>query len=86
MNCLAGIKPDDVSEDKARETLIANLKYGASELSRSGVKLIIESINTIDIPGFFINRTEQAKAIIKDVGSDNLFLPVSYTHLRAHET
>ena len=85
VNCLAGIKPDDVSDDKAREILIANLKYGASELSRTGVKLIIESINTIDIPGFFINRTEQATAILKDVNSDNLFLQHDLYHMQIME-
>ena len=85
VNCLAGIRPDDVSGDKARETLIANLRYGAAELSRTGVRLIIESINTIDMPGFFVSRTKQAKAILEDVGSDNLFLQHDLYHMQIME-
>ena len=85
VNCLAGIKPRNVSDDEARETLIANLKYAASELNQAGVKLIIESINTIDIPGFFVSRTKQAKGILEDVGSDNLSLQHDLYHMQIME-
>jgi|TARA_B100001123_G_C15152099_1_gene963898 hydroxypyruvate isomerase len=85
VNCLAGIKPESVSDEAARETLIANLKYAAPILKDAGVKLIIESINTIDMPGFFLNHTEQAKKVLEDVGSDNLTLQHDLYHMQIME-
>ena len=78
LNCLAGIKPPTVSDIDARRTLIDNLRYAAPKLAAAGIKLLIEPINTYDIPGFFLNRTQQALDIIAEVaangGSDNVFL------------
>ena len=69
VNCLAGVKPDNVSGENARDTFISNLQFASPILESAGVKLIIESINTIDIPGFFLTHTDQAKEIIQDVNS-----------------
>ena len=79
VNCLAGILPKGVSPDAARETFTSNLRYAAPRLAEAGIKLLIEAINTRDLPGFFLSTTRQAVDIIEAVGSDNLF--VQYTHL-----
>ena len=52
LNCLAGIAPAGVPQDKLRETFVANLKFAAAALKEAGVRLLIEPINTRDIPGF----------------------------------
>jgi hydroxypyruvate isomerase len=70
VNCLAGIPPQATSPAAARETFIHNLQYAASQLNTAGVKLLIEPINTRDIPGFFLSGTGQAVEIIEAVGSD----------------
>ena len=85
VNCLAGIVPQGVSEDEARSTFVANLQRAAPALQRSGIKLLIEPINTRDIPGFFLNRTAQARAIIEAVASDNLFLQYDVYHMQIME-
>ena len=64
VNCLAGIKPEGVSDAEARQTLVGNLRYAADKLADAGILLIAEPINTRDIPGFFLNRTEQALSLI----------------------
>jgi hydroxypyruvate isomerase len=46
---------------------------------------LIEPINTLDIPGFFLSRTEQALQIISDVGSDNLFVQYDIYHMQVME-
>ena len=43
-----------------RRTFVANLRYAAGELRRAGLRLLIEPINSYDIPGFYLNRTAQA--------------------------
>jgi hydroxypyruvate isomerase len=68
-----------------RRTLVANLKFAAAELQRANLKLLIEPINTYDIPGFYLNRTAQAISIIDDVGADNLFLQYDIYHAQRSE-
>ncbi|WP_254275594.1 hydroxypyruvate isomerase [Halomonas sp. 3H] len=85
VNCLAGIQPQGVSDDEARQTLIENLRFAAGKLADAGILLIAEPINTRDIPGFFLNRTEQALAIFDEVGSDNLKLQYDIYHMQIME-
>jgi hydroxypyruvate isomerase len=85
INCLAGITPRGVDEGSARHTLVENLKLGARRLGSAGIKLLIEPINTKDIPGFFLRTTDQALDIIKAVGSDNLFLQYDVYHMQIME-
>lgn len=85
VNCLAGKIPNGVSADQARATLIANLQYAAPMLKQAGIRLLIEPINHFDIPGFFLTRTDQALAIIDDVGSDNLFVQYDIYHAQRME-
>ena len=66
LNCLAGIAPAGLAEARAQETLVANVAFAATQLERHGIRLLIEPINTRDIPGFFLNRTAQALDIMKD--------------------
>ncbi|RTR07030.1 hydroxypyruvate isomerase [Halomonas nitroreducens] len=85
VNCLAGIKPEGVSDDEARQTLVDNLRFAADKLKAAGILLIAEPINTRDIPGFFLNRTAQALALFDEVGSDNLKLQYDIYHMQIME-
>ncbi len=85
LNCLAGKVPLGASEDLLRKTFVANLKYAAAELKKAGLKLLIEPINTYDIPGFYLNRTAQAISIMDEVGADNLFLQYDVYHAQRSE-
>ncbi|MFG6157512.1 hydroxypyruvate isomerase [Halomonas sp. 1390] len=85
VNCLAGIKPEGVSDDQARQTLVENLRFAAEKLAAEGILLIAEPINTRDIPGFFLNRTAQALALFDEVGSNNLKLQYDIYHMQIME-
>jgi len=85
LNCLAGKVPLGASEDLLRKTFVANLKYAAAELKKANLKLLIEPINTYDIPGFYLNRTAQAISIMDEVGADNLFLQYDIYHAQRTE-
>jgi hydroxypyruvate isomerase len=85
VNCLTGIAPAGVDQAEARSTFVANLQLAAKRLKSAGVKLLIEPVNTRDIPGFFLNRTSQAVEIIEAVGSDNLFLQYDVYHMQVME-
>jgi hydroxypyruvate isomerase len=85
VNCLAGIAPAGVDRAALETVFVENLKYAAPKLKAAGVKLLIEAINTIDIPGFFLNTTKQALDIIEKVGSDNLFVQYDIYHMQIME-
>jgi hydroxypyruvate isomerase len=85
VNCLAGIRPRHADPNDARETFIKNLQYAAARLRDAGIRLLIEPINTRDIPGFFLNHSRQALDIIQAVGSDNLFLQYDIYHMQIME-
>jgi hydroxypyruvate isomerase len=85
LNCLAGIRPPQVDPNDARETFIRNLQYAAPKFADASIRLLIEPINTRDIPGFFLNYTQQAADIIKAVGSSNLHIQYDIYHAQIME-
>jgi hydroxypyruvate isomerase len=85
LNCLAGILPSGADPAEARATFIQNLKYAAARLEAAQIRLLIEPINTRDIPGFFLSGTHQALEIMDAVGSDNLFLQYDIYHMQIME-
>ena len=85
LNCLAGKAPVGASDATLRQTFVANLRYAAAETQTAGLKLLVEPINTFDIPGFYLNRTAQALAILDEVGADNLFVQYDIYHAQRME-
>ncbi|CAM5424676.1 Hydroxypyruvate isomerase OS=Afipia felis OX=1035 GN=hyi PE=3 SV=1 [Afipia felis] len=85
LNCLVGVLPQGADAKKAHDTLVSNLKFAASALKNEGIKLLIEPINTRDIPGFFLTHTKQALALIDEVGSDNLYDQYDIYHMQIME-
>lgn len=85
LNCLAGKLPADVTRVHAHATLVGNLAFAAAALKLANIRLLIEPINSFDIPGFFLTRTDQALALMDEVGSDNLFLQYDIYHAQRME-
>jgi hydroxypyruvate isomerase len=85
LNCLAGKRPSQVAPDVARAAFVDNLRHAAGELKKAGLRLLIEPINTFDIPGFFLDRTDQALAILDEVGADNAFVQYDVYHAQRME-
>ncbi len=85
INCLAGIAPTGVASEKIRGTFVTNLRFAAEKLGAAGIKLLIEPVNTYDIPGFWLSRTQQALDVIRDVGSNNLYLQYDIYHMQRME-
>jgi hydroxypyruvate isomerase len=69
-----------VTQGARRDIFIANLKRGARKASGAGVDLVIEPINRRDIPGYFLNKLSEARAIIYEVGESNLGLQFDLYH------
>lgn len=85
LNCLVGKAPAGVSEDLLRQTVIENLRFAAAELQKAGLRLLIEPINTFDIPDFYLSRTVQAIEILDEVSADNAFVQYDIYHAQRME-
>jgi len=84
LHALSGI-PKDSNKDRVDRTYIDNLKFAAGELKKHGLRLLIEPINTRDMPGIHLNRTQQGLDVIDEVGADNLFLQYDCYHMQIME-
>jgi hydroxypyruvate isomerase len=85
LNCLAGKTPEGVDPALVHDTFVNNLQFAAAELKKSGLKLLIEPINTFDIPGFYLSKTAQGIAILDAVAADNAFLQYDIYHAQRME-
>jgi hydroxypyruvate isomerase len=85
LNCLAGITPRAVDASLVHDTLVGNLSFAAKALADEGIRLLVEPINTRDIPGFHLCHTQQALGLIRDVGSGNVFLQYDAYHMQVME-
>jgi hydroxypyruvate isomerase len=85
VHAMAGLVPDGHDRGAAERTYVENLRYAAERLAPEGVTVIIEPINTRDIPGYFLNTTVQAMAVIDQIGHPNLQLQLDLYHVQIME-
>ena len=85
LNCLAGKIPAGADAGSLQKIFISNLRYAATELKNANIKLLIEPINTFDIPGFYLSKMQQALDILNEVGSDNLYIQYDIYHAQRME-
>lgn len=85
LNCLAGKAPAGIEAGALRATFVDNLRFAAGELDKAGLELLIEPINTYDIPGFYLNTTAQALSILDEVGAANAFVQYDIYHAQRME-
>ena len=72
------------SGPKARDTFVENLAY-ACEAAGGVINILIEPLNPYNAPGYFLNSTELATSIIRDVSKPNLKLMFDFYHIQILE-
>ncbi len=85
LHCLAGLVAPGITRAQAHATYVANLRYAAAQLQAHGLDLLIEPINTFDMPGYLLTGSAQAAAIIAECGAANLFLQYDLYHMQRME-
>ena len=85
LNTLAGILPEGLAREKARETLVENLRYAAGQFKAAGLTLLTEPCTARTIPGFFLNTSKEGIAVIDAAGADNLKLQYDVFHMQIVE-
>ena len=85
VNVISGLVPAGADMQVLEDTLVENLKFAADLCAKAGVKLLVEPINTRDIPEFFLTTTKQAEGILDRVGSPNLYIQYDVYHMQVME-
>jgi hydroxypyruvate isomerase len=85
LNSLAGIPSSGLDKEKAKQTLVENLRYAAGKLKAAGLVLLTEPCNTRTIPGFFLNTSKEGIEVIDAAGADNLMLQYDVFHMQIVE-
>jgi hydroxypyruvate isomerase len=83
LHVMAGIVPSPT--DAHRAAFVANLRCAARQLARSGRTLLIEAINTRDVPNYFLSTQAEAHAIRDEVDEPNLFVQMDCYHAQMTE-
>lgn len=73
------------TQGAARATLIANLRVAAPLAADAGVELLLEPINTRDMPGYLLSRTAEVMDVIAAVGAPNVRLQFDLYHRQIME-
>jgi 2-dehydrotetronate isomerase len=85
VHVMAGIQPAGVERADMRRTFKANLAWAAELAAPADIKLLIEPINTRDMPGYFLNRQDEAHALVDEIGSPALKVQMDLYHCQIVE-
>ena len=85
VHVMAGLVPVGADRAALRDCYVRNLAWAAREAASAGVGLLIEPINTRDIPGYFLNRQDEAHAVLAEVGAPNLQVQMDLYHCQIVE-
>ena len=85
IHVMAGLLGTGQTHASNHATYVNNLKWAAALAAKQGLDVLIEPINTRDIPGFYLNRQDQAHSIIEEVGATNLKVQMDLYHCQIVE-
>ena len=89
IHCMAGLLSESAAgadqESAARSVYVSNLRWAATEAAKSGRTILIEPINPRDMPRFFLNRQDDAHAVVQEVGAPNLQVQMDLYHCQIVE-
>jgi hydroxypyruvate isomerase len=77
--------PAPVGTPALRDTYLSNLRWACEQAAQAQVNVLIEPINTRDIPFFFLNRQDHAHAVVAEVGASNLQVQMDLYHCQIVE-
>ena len=85
LHVMAGLLPEGSNRAERRKTYVDNLRYACAEAAKAGIEVLIEPINTRDIPSYFLNTQADAHAIREEVGAPNLKVQMDFYHVQIVE-
>ena len=85
IHVMAGLLPEGADRTRLRSTYVTNLRWAAAQAAVHGVDVLIEPINPRDVPGYFLNRQDDAHDIVAEAGATNLKVQMDLYHCQIVE-
>jgi hydroxypyruvate isomerase len=85
IHVMAGLAPDGADRVALLATYESNLAWAAEQAKSCAVDVLIEPINTRDMPGYFLNRQDEAHRIVQAIGAPNLKVQFDLYHCQIVE-
>ena len=85
IHVMAGLVLSGSSREALRARYLANLAWAAQRRQPPAVDVLIEPINTRDIPGYFLNRQDEAHAIVAAIDVPHLKVQMDLYHCQIVE-
>jgi 2-dehydrotetronate isomerase len=85
IHVMAGLIAADQDRTLHNRVYLSNVSYAAGKAAEYGRTILIEPINTRDMPGYFLTRQDEAQAIREDVGATNLKIQFDVYHTQIVE-
>ncbi|SFU56927.1 2-oxo-tetronate isomerase [Pseudoduganella namucuonensis] len=85
LHMMAGLLPSGADPRAHREVYLGNLRHAAREVARHGIDLLIEPINSRDMPGYFLSTQAQAHALRREAGEPNVYVQMDFYHAQIME-
>jgi hydroxypyruvate isomerase len=85
IHVMAGLVPPGQERAALRPSYVANLRWAARQAAAQGVQLLVEPINSRDIPGFFLNRQDHAHELLAEIGAANVQVQMDLYHCQVVE-
>jgi hydroxypyruvate isomerase len=81
LNAIAGVLPPGVSREEAERTAVSNLKMAAPAAQQAGVFVLVENINSVDMPGYIADTPERAAALVEAAAHPSVRLQLDQYHV-----
>ena len=85
LHAMSGIRAQGMTDEAFIETIVPNLQYACDQLAPLGITLLIEPINTRDMPGYLLSRQADAHDVLARVGRANLKVQMDFYHAQIME-
>lgn len=85
INCLVGKRIQGIPEQEQWLLLVENLRHAARRLDENGLTLLVEPLNTFDVPDFFLCRSGDGLRLLREVGAPNLMMQLDLYHMQRME-
>ncbi len=85
IHVMAGIADGNASPAELEDTYCHNIQWAAQHAAQEGIDVLIEPINTRDMPGYFLNFQAQAHQLLEQIGAPNLKVQMDLYHCQIME-
>ena len=65
--------------------LIENLIYASDQTKDKGINVLVEALNLIDAPNYFVTNTNHCKQIVDSTAKDNVKIQFDIYHMQIME-